>query len=151
MTLAIPLWMIAAHYVCDWKLQSNKMALNKSRSVPWLWYHAAVATSWCALTGNANFWLFNFFAHGVIDAVSSQFTGKLWFLEQRKGFYLHSVPAGVAPDGFLAFRVTDSVPISDPWVGTANTGRKRHWFFNVIGLDQLAHYAVIAVAVWRCL
>src|SRR5207244_2316309 len=77
---SLPIWMIAAHFVFDWLLQSDRMALGKSKSNSILSEHAFVATVW-ALPVGYPFWLANFIAHWITDYLTSRMTSKLWFID----------------------------------------------------------------------
>lgn len=49
--LTLPLWIFACHWFCDWALQSNWMALGKSKRLTPLLVHSVVATSYLLLAG----------------------------------------------------------------------------------------------------
>lgn len=122
MTYAEILWLLAAHWLSDFVLQSDAMAKNKSKSHAWLGYHVAVYTAVMTILampilvrsfgfyGNpartvATFAAITAAAHFATDAVTSRITSALW----ARG--------------------------------------KTHWFFVVIGADQWLHYAALVLTV----
>lgn len=101
-----------SHFVGDFLLQSDWMALNKSK---WnqsldgfnaLGIHCLVYAACFLWVG----WVFagiTLFAHLITDAITSKITTKLWLAE------------------------------------------KRHWFFVMIGFDQLIHfYTLVGTLLW---
>jgi hypothetical protein len=109
--LYVFLWIVAAHWISDFVLQSDWMSKNKSKSNTALGCHVIVYAlamiilcvmpmAWAGVTVTAFifWWLFNWVAHGVTDYFTSRWTSKLW----AKG--------------------------------------EVHNFFVVVGLDQLIHY-----------
>ena len=112
--ISVILILTFSHFIADFMLQTDKMALNKSSSVKWLSIHLSVYTIslyfLCLLFNemfNANmviafsFFIVNGLAHWLTDFVTSRATTKLWQAGQR------------------------------------------HWFFVVIGLDQAIHAATL--------
>lgn len=99
--MTIPLYLLATHFVADFVLQSDWMAINKSKNWTALLTHAFVY-SLCFIWLGLYFFLLTFIFHTITDAVTSRITSALW----KQG--------------------------------------KRHWFFVVIGLDQLIHYLTLA-------
>jgi hypothetical protein len=110
--------LLASHFVGDFVLQSDKMAMNKSTSFKWLYVHClayifallpfAHLASVGPSIGLGIWWIGNFAAHFLTDAVTSRITARLY-------------AAG-----------------------------KRHWFFVMIGLDQLIHYSTL-IGTWAWL
>lgn len=136
MILSVPFTLILAHFVGDWLLQNDWMALNKSKQILPLAVHAAVvafvtglaAAKW--LVGpELGFWfiLITFVCHFWTDYVTSRITSKLWFVD--------AIP--LTPDE--QNRMT--------WTSTHRCRFKpsRHWFFVMIGFDQVLHYFQLAV------
>lgn len=133
MTLSIwtLLALIVGHFVGDFLLQSDWMALNKSK---WpesqegrdaLTVHAAVyAASIGLFTLNPFVALITFVAHAVTDAITSRWTTKLWFLPMEQ----------VSKSDNLWYAYPD-------W-------KKRHWFFVVIGFDQMLHGIQLVLTAW---
>ena len=102
------LWL---HFIGDFLLQTDEMALNKSHSWKWLSIHALVyGLPFYVVLGLINFKagviyaLINSILHGLVDTVTSRITARLW----AKG--------------------------------------ERHWFFVVIGLDQVIHYTCLLLS-----
>lgn len=99
-SVELVLWLLTVHFIADFLLQSDWMAVNKSKNLTALTAHILVY-SLCLIPFGFMFALVNGFAHMLTDMVSSRVTTKLWLANQR------------------------------------------HWFFVVIGLDQLAHTAML--------
>lgn len=128
--------LLTAHFVGDFLLQSNWMALNKSKRWWPLTCHAFVYAGFVGIAGNLIlpnlearlwFWAITLVTHFLTDAVTSRWTTKLWFFRKEPGIWAQAeymVPK-------------HGRTIVNPWV--ENTAGDRHWFFVVIGLDQLIH------------
>lgn len=106
--------LLISHFVGDFLLQSDKMALNKYKDPYWLLAHILVYTTILfifsfmfldfKLSLSFNLFIYlNFMLHFSIDVITSQFTH---FLYEKK---------------------------------------ENHWFFVVIGFDQLLHYFCLFV------
>lgn len=127
----MPLFLIVTHFVADWVLQSNWMALNKSKNWIALYFHVLVYTAAFAtallIAGRIGFigafTAITFITHFVTDAITSRITSKLWFFGQVAG------------------------GVNEFYIKEPNT---RYWFFVMIGLDQLIHYVTLAWT-WRYL
>lgn len=116
----IPLSLLLAHFVGDFVLQTDYMAVNKSKSMRALLWHTWVY-SLCFTPWGIEFWLITWLTHFFTDAITSRITSKLWFV-----------------------RIIE--PINGPgqkFYGAFDCGN-RHYFFVVIGLDQLIHYVTLA-------
>lgn len=113
--ISLPLSIIVAHTVGDWFCQSDWMALNKSKSNKALTAHTLVYSLFL-LPWGLTFWALNFNLHWLVDYVTSRITSKLWFFR----------PYGE----------------SNMWFYVDG---KRHWFFSMIGLDQLIHFTILAL------
>lgn len=134
MGVEIPIFLLAAHFVGDFLLQSDWMALNKSKSNLALSAHCWTYSFCLMVAGTVlgmgsggkvlAFFAMIFATHWWTDYFSSRATSKLWFV----------VPAGGEGSGWFTYR----------------GGSYRHWFFVVIGLDQLVHYLTLAL-IWRFL
>jgi hypothetical protein len=83
-TILILVWM---HFVSDFILQTDKMAINKSSSWKWLSIHIGVYTLPFFWFG-WKFALVNAGAHFVTDAISSRMTTALWKKQQRHWFFV---------------------------------------------------------------
>ena len=125
MVLTVPLWVVFAHFIGDWVLQSNRLAIGKSKSNWVLLQHVAIVTA-CLGPFGIGFALVNGVAHFATDWVTSRMTSKLWFVDVKP---------------FEMYPGTFTVKLDE---------KKRHNFFVVIGLDQLLHYLVYAIT-WRLL
>ena len=99
-----PIWLILAilgtHFISDFVLQSDWMAMNKSKSNLALAVHVLIYST-CFIWVGPLYAGINCIAHFVTDWVSSRVGAKLW------------------------------------------KAKKRHAFFMVIGLDQVAHYVAL--------
>lgn len=135
-TLTLPISLVVAHFIADFLLQSDWMALNKSKSFKALNTHvsaySAVMMLWAV--GHLNeeyvrtsvilFTLVTYVTHFVTDAITSRLTSKLWFID----FYPRP-----HKDNYGAYELF------------AHVNGKRHWFFVMIGLDQVIHYVTLAL------
>lgn len=92
-SLGVLLFILLVHFIGDFILQSDWMALNKSKSSWALFLHSMVYMAFllCAtwpLFGCFWFGLINGGAHGAIDAVTSKWTAWLWKRDQRHWFFV---------------------------------------------------------------
>ncbi len=127
--MTLPLSLLLVHFIGDFVLQSDWMAVNKSKRNEVLTIHALVY-SLCFLLWGWKFWLLTFYSHWATDWVTSRITSRLWFFRSFGKWF-------VASEGeFEVFVPT--VP------------NYRHWFFVAIGADQLIHAATLA-ATWSLL
>jgi len=144
-SLSLIITLLVAHFIGDFVLQSDWMALNKSKRWDALTMHVAVylfvlsvalmlilIVQIPASSSTGTFLLVNTAAHFVTDAVTSRITTRLWFLQMTRcdhpddpGYQLQTL------GGAKAFYVRDT--------GT------RHWFFVTIGADQLLHSVTLLV------
>lgn len=130
--------LIVGHFLGDFILQSNWMALNKSKSFIALAAHVAAYSlglgavmflcfwAWAAFPEwqYRNLWRFivvNGVLHFLIDAATSTLTSALWFVK----------PGWGAVDG----EEREPILVFD--------SSKRHWFFVAIGFDQTLHYLLL--------
>lgn len=79
--------LIWIHFVADFVLQNDKMALNKSKSNKWLGLHALVYGIPLLFFG-WKFALFNGIAHFAVDYITSRGTSRLWIANQRHWFFI---------------------------------------------------------------
>lgn len=119
--MTIPLSLLVLHFVGDFLLQSDWMALNKSKQWRPLLLHTVVYSS-CFIWFGLGFSVTTFFLHTATDYVTSRITSRLWFIDLNLS------------EAFGHTLVSAKV----------NAG-KRHWFFTMIGLDQLIHFVTLAV------
>lgn len=124
---------LVGHFLADFVAQNDWMAINKSRRWDALSLHVgvygAVFLAPMAISGMVSpAWMVaNAVAHFAQDAITSRITSRLWFVRGVK-----MVPGKIAVAGG-AWEIEPSIPVVD----YTNT---RHWFFVVIGLDQLLRY-----------
>lgn len=81
------LTLIWLHFVADFLLQTDSMAIKKSQSVPWLSYHVLIYSLPFAWLG-PRYWLVNAVMHWVTDFASSRLTSKLWKQNKRHWFFV---------------------------------------------------------------
>lgn len=79
--------LLCVHFVADFMLQTNWMAVNKSSKWWPLTAHILVYSA-CLLPFGAVFALVNGMAHFCTDAVSSRITSYLWKQERRHEFFV---------------------------------------------------------------
>ena len=82
--IIILIWM---HFIADFILQTDTMAVNKSKSNKWLTVHVTIYTIPFLYFG----WLFaiiNGIAHFVTDYVTSRVASKLWAKDERHWFFV---------------------------------------------------------------
>lgn len=146
MTVSFLLQLLTVHFLADFVLQSNWMAINKSKRWDALLLHTSVYSltfyvmALVAPLGLVwHFTLVTFVLHTATDYVTSRLTSRLWFFRRHEGAWQqdHAIDA--------YDHVT--IVISNPWTPTVGN---RHWFFVVIGLDQLIHTYSLVLA-WRYL
>jgi len=99
------LLIIWIHFIADFILQNDKMAINKSSNNKWLFIHSFVYSIPFLIVGfSLNYVLFNGIFHFIVDWFTSRGTTKLW------------------------------------------KENKRHWFFVLIGFDQMLHLTILIVS-----
>lgn len=141
-TLTLPLVVLAAHFVGDFVLQSNWMAINKARRLDALLAHCVVYAL-CFVPLGPDFVLVTFGLHFAVDAVTSRATSALWFVRGINAVSDRGAVYTKLANGDLNVEITAPAKMV---CSIAYDMRKRHWFFVVIGLDQLAHYACLVAA-----
>lgn len=82
--------LIWLHFLSDFVLQTDRMALNKSSSNRWLFYHVATYTLPFAAVfpHQPLFVLLNGFLHFAIDYMSSRATKRSWEEKKRHLFFV---------------------------------------------------------------
>lgn len=124
--ITLPLSLLLLHFLGDFLLQSDWMALHKSKHWDPLVIHAGVY-SLCFLPFFG--WWFvgvTFITHALTDFCTSRLTSKLWFIDLLE-------PIDDDRLDYPTFEFARVYP------------RKRHWFFVVIGFDQLIHFTTLAL------
>lgn len=111
----ILLLLLLFHWVADFVSQSDYQALGKSKHWDILALHVFIYSAYFVVFG-WKLWLITFCCHFITDAVTSRVTTKLWFID------ILSPPEDMH-DGRFVGRVNGN----------------RHWFFVMIGFDQLLH------------
>jgi len=84
MDVLIIIWL---HFFSDFILQTDKMAINKSKSNKWLLMHTSIYSLPFLWFG----WLFalvTFISHTVTDYFTSRICSKLWQKEERHWFFV---------------------------------------------------------------
>jgi hypothetical protein len=134
MSVGVVLWVIFAHWFADFFCQTNWQASNKSKNWDALLRHVIVYTfvmmlsvSWIfdphAFTIGTVFGVVTFFLHFLTDAVTSRISSRLFLGEFEKD--------NVTTLHRLCMR----------------PGFSLHWFFVVIGFDQVLHYAQLFLTI----
>lgn len=122
-TRSVPLSLLVAHFIGDFPLQTDQMALGKSKNRQDLTDHVFVY-SLCFLFWGLPFACVTFLTHWITDYFTSRATSKLWFFR---------------PTGVFFNAGGDR---SEMWIPK---GGSRHWFFVMIGFDQLIHFTTLAL------
>lgn len=104
------------HFIGDFLLQSDWMALNKSKRFDALAIHCLVYSACFIPFLGWRFATVTFLVHLLTDALTSQATSKLWFFDQMEQI-----------GGGPLWRVRPRL-------------ERRHWFFVMIGFDQFLHF-----------
>ena len=78
------------HWIADFVLQSDEMAMKKSTESRWLLLHCVVYGVFMCAAANFNwqFGLFMFLTHALIDGVSSQVNKYLWEKKEVHYFFV---------------------------------------------------------------
>lgn len=138
--------LLTAHFIGDFVLQSDRVATGKSKCWRTLLEHVSFymlpflpAVGFLVGFG-PNGWVTTFFAltfalHFLTDAVTSRITSKLWFLNITPTGETGKIWRGGGNGGVRI----------EPLCAVEDTGT-RHWFFVMIGFDQLLHVYALAWA-----
>jgi hypothetical protein len=76
------------HFIADFCLQTDKMAINKSTSISWLTVHIATYSSFMMLFCGQKYALVNGLLHWAIDFGTSKWTSYLWKKGDRHNFFV---------------------------------------------------------------
>ena len=145
------LYLLAVHTLADFHLQTNWMAVNKSKNNKALLAHVGVyALAMLVATWSVPFALITFVAHFATDWATSRITRRQWPFQP-----VQQAAGGRGLEGNLlldAEGTLSSVPIYLP----AGLGapyplylkRSRHGFFCTIGDDQLLHFTQLILTAW---
>jgi hypothetical protein len=114
------LYFLFVHWVADFVLQNDKMALNKSTSNYWLAIHVSVYTLATVILWAIFFWVTGF---GVYVSLLQYFEAAVSI------FSMHFIT------DYITSRITGKYFIA----------KKNHEFFVTIGFDQWLHYLQIFI------
>lgn len=132
--------MLIAHFLGDFILQSDWMALNKSKDNGALSLHCVVY-SMCFIPWGLKFYVVTYLFHFMTDFVTSRITSRLWFIQ-----LLPRPEENIYPEGRGAFQLGKGNSYFGAYPSFAYVDHgKRHWFFVAIGADQLIHFATLAL------
>ncbi len=87
MTISTIILILITHYVADFLLQTESMALNKSHSNLALGKHVLVYTVMLALSGHFVWSVLNGVLHFVTDYTTSRMTALAWAQKRRGKFF----------------------------------------------------------------
>lgn len=109
---------LTLHWIADFILQTDKMAINKSTSWVWLSSHVGIYTL-CLLPFGPGYALANGFAHFITDAITSRITSYLWKKGDRHNFFVVIGADQLLHSAFLIF----TIPLMgwNQWIGLIYT------------------------------
>lgn len=126
--MLVALYLMTVHYIADFRLQNDWMAMNKSQSNKALLAHVGVyAGVFLFATWSLTFTAVTFVLHFATDYVTSRITSRQWPFVPYSGKSDH-------------VWVDATWTLSEPLWGE-RFERSRHGFFGTIGLDQWLHAA----------
>jgi hypothetical protein len=90
---------LVIHFIADYVCQTDRMAINKSKSIYWLSVHILVYTGVLTIASPLLFWdigwkagavyvLLNGALHFIIDFFTSRLTAHFWKREMRHRFFV---------------------------------------------------------------
>lgn len=132
--MSIPCSLLIFHWIADFLAQTDEMAIQKSKSLKWLTLHVLTYTGIMGLWALIVLWspwmalLFmaaTFLTHWLTDFATSKISRELFPWKQLPGRTLFTRPVYLDYEGM--------------------NFRSRHWFFVMIGLDQLIHYFTLGL------
>jgi Protein of unknown function (DUF3307) len=85
--MTIPLLLLIVHFVGDFLLQSDYMALNKSKSWRALTLHVSVYAV-CFTPWGLTFIVVTWITHFLTDAVTSRINARLWTRDRKRWFFV---------------------------------------------------------------
>lgn len=129
--MTIPLALVTIHFIADFLLQTDWMAVNKSKDWRALLAHTGVYSVCFLPFYGVGFALVTFVLHTLTDAITSRVTSRLWFFKREDGIWAQAEYTQPKHGRTLV----------NPWSPIEGV---RHWFFVVIGADQLIHYGCLA-------
>ncbi len=86
--MLVVLLMLSIHFVADFILQNDWMAINKSSSWMALTVHVLIYSVPFSIAFGVTFGLLTFALHFVQDALTSRLTAYLWQKNQRHWFFV---------------------------------------------------------------
>jgi hypothetical protein len=96
--LTISLLLLTIHFVADFVLQSDWMAINKSKRWDALALHCLIYSACFVPFYGLAFGAITFGLHFVQDAITSRINSKLWLADQRHWFFV-----GIGADQLLHY------------------------------------------------
>lgn len=79
--------LIWLHFIADFLLQGDEMAIKKSSSIKYLIAHGLIYSLPFVLFGTP-FWAFTFVTHTVTDGITSKITKYFFTKHDRHGFFI---------------------------------------------------------------
>lgn len=137
--------LLTVHFVADFLCQSEWMALNKSKRWDALLLHVTIYAC-CFVPFGFRFALVTFAAHFVTDAITSRVTSRLWFIDLYPRPEEH-VYRGATAAAYRAGAIDDAYYGKYPFFARVLPAQY-HWFFVVIGFDQLLHAWQLGLTAW---
>jgi len=131
--MTLPISLVVAHFVGDFILQSDWMAIQKSKRWDALTLHVLLY-SLCFLPWGLHFFLLTYLTHFITDAITYRVTSKLWFVELIPTMRPYRSPS----------RNSVSLHYDMMFPFDARVLPTRHWFFVMIGFDQLVHMVTLS-------